>query len=64
MSIEFFIVLFIICSLLYYHYKPNIDFVIIEKGFKVLLWYNKWDKSHYDTFSREYVHLFNIRLKK
>lgn len=64
MSIVFFVVLFIICSLLYYRYRPNIDFVVIEKGFKVLLWYNKWDNSYYDTFSREHIHLFNIKLKK
>jgi hypothetical protein len=58
------IIIIILCGLLYYYYKPNIDFVIAEKGFKVLLWYNKWDSDSDDTFTREYIHLFNIRLKK
>ena len=58
------IISIVICCLLYYYYKPNIDFVIIEKGFKVLLWYNKWDSIDYDTFTRKYIHLFNIRLRK
>lgn len=58
------IIVFIICGLLYYYYKPNIDFVIIEKGFKVLLWYNKWGQNSDDTFTREHIYLFNIRLRK
>lgn len=58
------VILITVLYLLFYYYKPNIDFVIIEKGFKVLLWYNKWDQDSDDTFIRQYIHLFNIRLRK
>lgn len=58
------VILITVLYLLFYYYKPTIDFVIIEKGFKVLLWYNKWDQDSDDTFIRQYIHLFNIRLRK
>ena len=45
---------------MYYYYKPNIDFVIAENGFKVLLWYNKWVEEE-DKCVREYKVLFKSK---
>lgn len=51
------IIIIILCGLLYHYYKPNIDFVIAEKGLKVLLWYNKWAEED-DKYVRKYKVLF------
>lgn len=54
------IIIIILCGLLYYYYKPNIDFVIAEKGLKVLLWYNKWVEEE-DKYVRKYKMLFKSK---
>lgn len=56
------IVLMII--ILFYYFNPNIEIVQIENHrYKILLWYNSYDRETY-TIKRKYIKLFNFKTKK
>lgn len=58
------IVLFIIYAMvLFNHYEPSIDIIVVDNRYKVLLWYNKHQWNHFinePMVVRNYIHLFTI----
>lgn len=61
---EWIIVLLIIYVIvLFNHYKPSIDIIVVDNGYKVLLWYNRHQWDHFinePMIVRDYIHLFTI----
>ena len=58
------IVLLIICVMvLFNHYEPSIDIIVVDNRYKILLWYNKYQWNHFinePMVVRNYIHLFTI----
>ena len=58
------IVLLIICVMvLFNHYEPSIDIIVVDNRYKILLWYNRrqWNHSINEPMVvRNYIHLFTI----
>ena len=58
------IVLLIICVMvLFNHYEPSIDIIVVDNRYKVLLWYNKYQWNYLinkPEVVRNYIHLFTI----
>ena len=58
------IVLLIICVMvLFNHYEPSIDIIVVNNRYKVLLWYNRHQWNHFinePMVVRNYIHLFTI----
>ena len=58
------IVLLIICVMvLFNHYEPSIDIIVVDNRYKVLLWYNRHQWNHFinePMVVRNYIHLFTI----
>lgn len=61
---EWIIVLLIIyVMVLFNHYEPSIDIIVVDNRYKVLLWYNKHQWNYLINKSevvRSYIHLFTI----
>lgn len=61
---EWIIVLLIIyVMVLFNHYEPSIDIIVVDNRYKVLLWYNKhqWNYlTNKPEVVRSYIHLFTI----
>lgn len=57
-TILFYLTAIIIIYSLYRYYKPSIDIVSETKYYKVLLWYNTYEKNGY--INRKFVFLFKI----
>lgn len=58
------ILLVLLCFLLNFHFKPNIDIVIVDKyQYKILLWCNKWDYDK-ETTVRVYREIMKINTEK
>ena len=61
---EWIIVLLIIyVMVLFNHYEPSIDIIIVDNRYKVLLWYNRHQWDHFinePMIVRDYIHLFTI----
>lgn len=56
------IVFLMVLWMLFKHYEPKIEVVVLIKRIRVYLWYNKWDGPYYK--GRVYKYLFeygNIR---
>lgn len=48
---------------LFSHYEPSIDIIVIGNRYKVLLWYNNhmWNYlTNKPEMTRNYIHLFTI----
>ena len=48
---------------LFNHYEPSIDIIVVGNRYKVLLWYNKHQWNHFinkPEMVRDYIHLFTI----
>lgn len=58
------IVLLIICVMvLFNHYEPSIDIIVVDNRYKVLLWYNKYQWNYLinkPEVVRNYIQLFVI----
>ena len=58
------IVLLIICVMvLFNHYEPSIDIIVVDNRYKILLWYNRHQWNHFINKSevvRNYIQLFII----
>ena len=58
------IVLLIICVMvLFNHYEPSIDIIVVDNRYKILLWYNRhqWNRFINEPMVvRNYIHLFTI----
>ena len=58
------IVLLIICVMvLFNHYEPSIDIIVVDNRYKILLWYNRHQWNHFinePMIVRNYIHLFTI----
>ena len=58
------IVLLIICVMvLFNHYEPSIDVIVVDNRYKILLWYNRYQWNHFinePMVVRNYIHLFTI----
>ena len=58
------IVLLIICVMvLFNHYEPSIDIIVVNNRYKILLWYNRHQWNHFinePMVVRNYIHLFTI----
>lgn len=58
------IVLLIICVMvLFNHYEPSIDIIVVDNRYKILLWYNRHQWNHFinePMVVRNYIHLFTI----
>lgn len=58
------IVLLIICVMvLFNHYEPSIDIIVVDNRYKILLWYNRYQWNHFTNepmVVRNYIHLFTI----
>ena len=58
------IVLLIICVMvLFNHYEPSIDIIVVDNRYKILLWYNRHQWDHFinePIVVRNYIHLFTI----
>lgn len=58
------IVLLIICVIvLFNHYEPSIDIIVVDNRYKILLWYNRHQWNHFinePMVVRDYIHLFTI----
>ena len=58
------IVLLIICVMvLFNHYEPSIDIIVVNNRYKILLWYNRYQWNHFinePMVVRNYIHLFTI----
>ena len=58
------IVLLIICVMvLFNHYEPSIDIIVVDNRCKILLWYNRHQWNHFinePMVVRNYIHLFTI----
>ena len=61
---EWIIVLLIIyVMVLFNHYEPSIDIIVVDNRYKVLLWYNRHQWDHFinePMIVRDYIHLFTI----
>ena len=63
MKIYIIVVLIIYVMVLFNHYEPSIDIIVVDNRYKVLLWYNKyqWDYLiNKPEVVRSYIHLFII----
>ena len=61
---EWIIVLLIIyVMVLFNHYEPSIDIIVVDNRYKALLWYNKYQWNYLinkPEVVRSYIHLFTI----
>lgn len=61
---EWIIVLLIMCVMvLFNHYEPSIDIIVVDNRYKILLWYNRHQWNHFinePMVVRNYIHLFTI----
>ena len=61
---EWIIVLLIIyVMVLFNHYEPSIDIIVVDNRYKVLLWYNRHQWDHFinePMVVRNYIHLYTI----
>ena len=61
---EWIIVLLIIyVMVLFNHYEPSIDIIVVDNRYKVLLWYNRHQWDHFinePMIVRDYIYLFTI----
>ena len=61
---EWIIVLLIIyVMVLFNHYEPSIDIIVVDNRYKVLLWYNKHQWNYFinkPEVVRNYIYLFTI----
>jgi hypothetical protein len=63
MEIWIITLLIIYVMVLFNHYEPLIDIIVIDNRYKVLLWYNRYQWNHLTNKSeivRDYIHLFTI----
>lgn len=58
------IILLIICVMvLFNHYEPSIDIIVVDNRYKILLWYNRHQWNHFTNepmVVRNYIQLFVI----
>ena len=57
------VLLIIYAMVLFNHYEPSIDIIVVGNRYKVLLWYNKHQWDHFinkPEIVRNYIHLFTI----
>lgn len=48
---------------LFNHYEPSIDIIVVDNRYKVLLWYNKHQWNYFinkPEVVRNYIYLFTI----
>ena len=61
---EWIIVLLIIyVMVIFNHYEPSIDIIVVDNRYKILLWYNRHQWNHFinePMVVRNYIHLFTI----
>lgn len=60
MNIMVLIILLLLCTispllLLYEYYKPKIEIIILDKHYKIYLWYNQWKDSEYKGRISKYL---------
>ena len=57
------VLLIIYVMVLFNHYEPSIDIIVVDNRYKVLLWYNKHQWNYFinkPEVVRSYIHLFTI----
>lgn len=63
MKIWIIIILIIYVMVLFNYYEPSIDIIVVDNGYKVLLWYNKHQWNYFinkPEVVRSYIYLFTI----
>lgn len=57
------VLLIIYVMVLFNHYEPSIDIIVVGNRYKILLWYNKHQWNHFinkPEVVRNYIQLFVI----
>ena len=57
------VILIIYVMVLFNHYEPSIDIIVVDNRYKVLLWYNKYQWNYLinkPEVVRSYIYLFTI----
>lgn len=57
------VLLVIYAMVLFNHYEPSIDIIVVGNRYKILLWYNKHQWNHFinePMVVRNYIQLFVI----
>ena len=63
MKICIIVILIIYVMVLFNHYEPSIDIIVVDNRYKVLLWYNKHQWNYLinkPEVVRSYIYLFTI----
>ena len=57
------ILLIVYVMVLFNHYEPSIDIIVVDNRYKILLWYNKHQWNYFinkPEVVRNYIYLFTI----
>ena len=57
------VLLIIYAMVLFNHYEPSIDIIVVGNRYKILLWYNEHQRNHFinkPEIVRNYIQLFVI----